>query len=262
MKRETKPITLKEDTLNDITNNNIDVNQFIKRINMYLKKANYLLNNKIDNMDELELYNSLKEIYNFYFDQKDYLKILSLRNNKHYSNILNIKTNIYDKFDNNLNLLCIATNKVNCSNNSTLDIKSLRKLTNSEDLLVLKEIYKKENEPIKRREKYESFIYEDIDINNPIIDEDNNLFPYALELIRKELETKYIILDIKQYVDEVIHQTREITGLSLIKNDNVLANIGKQYKRAYDNAREKNIIPKKEKVDRRYRPKIQKNRRR
>jgi len=261
MKREIKPITLKKDTLNDISNNNIDVNSFIQRIKEYLRNANYLLNNKIDNMDEQELYNSLSKIFNFYFDQNDYLKILSLKNNKHYVKIINIKTNIYDENGNNLNLLCMVTNKADCTNNDTLDIKTLRKLTNSEDLIVLGERYIKYDNKIKKREKYESFISESIDINNPSIDETNELFPYALELIKKELIVKYILLDIKHYVDEVIHQIREIIGLSLIENDEELASIGKQYKKAYDNAREKNIIPKNEKNQSRYRPKIIKKKR-
>ena len=94
---------------------------------------------------------------------------------------------MYDKEDKKLVLLCAATNKVNCSNNSTLDIKSLRKLTNNEELVVLYESFNKNNEEIKRREKYESYIFNEINITNSTIDEDNELFQYALELIRIEL---------------------------------------------------------------------------
>ena len=262
MKRKLKNITLKEDTINDIKENNIDVDIFIKRINNYLEKANYLLDNKIEDMDDLELYNSLKEIFDFIFEPKDYLKLLSLKNNKKYTNLLNIRTNMYDKEDKKLVLLCAATNKVNCSNNSTLDIKSLRKLTNNEELVVLYESFNKNNEEIKRREKYESYIFNEINITNSTIDEDNELFQYALELIRIELIPKYVLYELKQYVDEVIHQAREITKLALIEDNEELANIGKQYKNAYDNAREKNIIPKKKKKEKRYRPKIAKNKRR
>ena len=82
MKRKLKNITLKEDTINDIKENNIDVELFVKRINDYLEKANYLLDNKIEDMDDLELYKSLKEIFDFIFEPKDYLKLLSLKNNK------------------------------------------------------------------------------------------------------------------------------------------------------------------------------------
>ena len=54
MKRVAKKITLKKDTLNDIKNNNIDTKIYIERIKEYLEKANYLINNKMLDMNSNE----------------------------------------------------------------------------------------------------------------------------------------------------------------------------------------------------------------
>ena len=68
----------------------------------------------------------------------------------------------------------------------------------------------------------------------------------------------FYLFDLKEYVDEVLHQVKEITRLSTIKNDDYLASIGMQYKKAYDKATNNGIIPKKEKISVRHHQKSKK----
>lgn len=77
MKLILKPITLKEDTLEEINRGNYDVNNFISSINEYLSRANDLIYTKIESLNELELYQKLKPIYNIELNTNDYLKALS-----------------------------------------------------------------------------------------------------------------------------------------------------------------------------------------
>lgn len=83
MKLILKPITLKEDTLNEINSGNYDVNLFISSIKSYLEKANDLLYTKIESLEAFKLYQILKPIYNIKLNSNDYLKALS-------KNIINI----------------------------------------------------------------------------------------------------------------------------------------------------------------------------
>lgn len=250
MKRVAKKITIKEETLKDIEANNIDTNAFIERIKFYLDKANFLINNKMDDMEAEDLFKSLSEVFDIHFDTKDFLKIISLKNNKHYSHYLNIKTNMVNSDGYNVSYLCAATNKVDCCDNETLDVPRLRRLTGKEELVALIPTYEKKDD-IKRPEKFESYLYSYVDVNSGHIDEDSELYPYAASLLKKITITKYVLYDLKLFVDEIIHQVRAIKGLALIKEDEFIANIGKQYQRAYERATNDRVLVK-EKVSVRY----------
>lgn len=255
MKRVSKKITLKKDTLFDIESNNIDTDIYIERIKEYLNKANYLIKNKIIDMNSIELYKALNEVFNIYFEPRDYLKILSLMNNKHYSRFLMINTKMYDENDYNVTYLCAATNQADCLNNDTLNLKKLRKLTESNELVLLKPNYIKKDKK-DDNEKFESHLNNYVNIHNKVIDENNPLFPFAALLLKKDLIIKNVLYDLKLYCDELTHQIREINGLAFLDETNPLTKIGKQYKKAYDKATNDCILPKKEKVSVRYHQKV------
>lgn len=242
MKIISKKINLKEDTLKDINSNNIDTSIYIQRVDEYLKKAYNLIYNKMIDMDSNTLYNSLKEVFDIKFDRNDYLKIFSLMYQKHYSKYITL--NSYDK-DNrdSTSYLCAITNKVDYLDGDLIPIKHFRKLVNSNDIILI-------NEKNTKNDKNSSLTFYNID--NCIINEDNQLYPYATMLLKKELIVKNVLFDLKLYVDEVLHQVREINGLALIKDNDLIANIGKQYKNAYDKATNDKKLPKKEKISVRY----------
>ena len=261
MRRVAKSINIKEDTLNDIRENNLDTEAFINRIKEHLEKANYLINNKMLDMNKEELYRSLSEVFDICFGPYDYIKLLSMKYNKHYHKFININTNMYDENGYNVSYLAIATQKANCNDGDTLDLNRIRKLTDSYDLILLRPRFEKKNMNGVKKEKYESHIFDYINVNNCIITENDELYPYATELLQKDTIIKYVLYDLKLYVDEVLHQAREITGLALIKDDDVIARIGKLYKKAYDKATSTSIIPKKEKISVRYHQKTRRKKR-
>ena len=138
MKLFLKPITLKEDTLNEINSGNYDVNLFISSIKSYLSRANDLIYTKIESQNALELYQKLKPIYNIKLNTNDYLKALSKKYNKHYTNFITIR-------DNDDNYFAITTNKYAYLDESTIDLNKFRNLINREELIILiKEIIRDE----------------------------------------------------------------------------------------------------------------------
>ena len=246
MKLIPKKITLKDDTENDIEKNNIDTNIFLERIKDYLDKANHLINNKMVDLSSIELYESLRMIFDISFNKQDYLDILSLAYHMNYTKYVTIYTNMYDNDGRNIVYYAVATQKSNCFDNETLDLNRLRKLTNSNELLVLETKYVQDKCPNKK-EKYEPHQYISVDVENKEISEDSQLFLYAIEYLKNNIIIKDILYDLKLYIDEVIYQIRCITGLMFSKDER-LSKIGKKYKKAYDEATNKGLLPKKEKV--------------
>lgn len=229
MKLLLKPITLKEDTLEEINRGNYDVNLFISLIKSYLEKANDLLYTKIESLDELELYQILKPIYNIKINSNDYLKALSKKYNKHYTNFITIRVN-------DDNYFAITTNKYAYLDESIIDLTKFRNLINREELILI-------NKQL---------------INNKYLYETNELFSYFLEIIKKELLVKNILFDLKWYTKEVMHQAKIITDLAKNEKNPELFEIGKMYKKALDNCYNEGIISKTKKISV---PKHRKNKR-
>ena len=219
MKLILKPITLKEDTLNEINSGNYDVNLFISSIKSHLEKANDLIYTKIESLNELELYQKLKPIYNIKLNTNDYLKALSKKYNKHYTNFITIRVNEDNYF-------VLSTNKYAYLDESTIDLNKFRNLINREELIILnKEL-----------------------IRNEYLDETNELFSYFLEILKKELLVKNIIFDLKWYTKEVMHQARRVADLANNDKNPELAEIGKMYKVALDNCYNEGTISKTKKI--------------
>lgn len=229
MKLFIKPITLKEDTLEEINRGNYDVNNFISSINEYLSRANDLIYTKIESLNELELYQKLKPIYNIKLNTNDYLKALSKKYNKHYTNFITIRVNEENYF-------VLSTNKYAYLDESTIDLNKFRNLINREELIILnKEL-----------------------IRNEYLDETNELFSYFLEILKKELLVKNILFDLKWYTKEVMHQARTVADLANNEKNPELFEIGKMYKKALANCYNEGTISKTKKISV---PKHRKNKR-
>lgn len=229
MKLLLKSITLKEDTLEEINRGNYDVNNFISSINEYLSRANDLIYTKIESLNELELYQKLKPIYNIKLNTNDYLKALSKKYNKHYTNFITIRVNEDNYF-------VLSTNKYAYLDESTIDLNKFRNLINREELIILnKEL-----------------------IRNEYLDETNELFSYFLEILKKELLVKNILFDLKWYTKEVMHQARTVADLTNNEKNPELFEIGKMYKKALANCYNEGTISKTKKISV---PKHRKNKR-
>ena len=219
MKLILKPITLKEDTLDEINRGNYNVTNFISSIKEYLSQANDLLYTKIESLNELELYQKLKPIYNIKLNTNDYLKALSKKYNKHYNNFITIKVN-------DDNYFVLTTSKYAYLDESTIDLNKFRNLINREELIIL------------NKEQ----------IRNEYLDETNELFSYFLEILKKELLVKNILFNLKWYTKEVMHQAKIITDLAKDETNPELFEIGKMYKKALDNCYNEGTITKTKKI--------------
>lgn len=229
MKLFLKPITLKEDTLEEINRGNYDVNNFISSINEYLSRSNDLIYTKIESLNEIEVAQKLKPIYNIKLNTNDYLKALSKKYNKHYTNFITIRVNEDNYF-------VLSTNKYAYLDESTIDLNKFRNLINREELIILnKEL-----------------------IRNEYLDETNELFSYFLEILKKELLVKNILFDLKWYTKEVMHQARTVADLANNEKNPELFEIGKMYKKALANCYNEGTISKTKKISV---PKHRKNKR-
>lgn len=251
MKLVLKKINLKEETESKIESNTYDINEFIEYIKTNIEKANFLIENKILDLDEIELYNRLKEVFEIKFENQDYLEILSEKYGKHYIDITTIKTNMIDEDGNNITYIGAKTKKIP-NYNGRITLSEIRNITNSYDFLILKTQKNKLTTELKQKEKYENHQFIDINQN---FDEKNELFEYAVSLLKKQIklksELKNILNQLETYVNEIIYQAKCITKLSEEENQN-LKKIGKEYKKAFEENFNKKQITQKNNHKRRY----------
>lgn len=251
MKLVLKKINLKEETKRDIESKIYDVDKFINYIKEHLKKANYLIENKILDLDEQELYDALKEVFDIKYDNEDYLEILSKQNEKHYTDIITINTNMIDNEGYNISYLGAKDKKLP-NYNERVPLSEIRNITESSDFVVLKELKYKLNTKLKSPEKYENHKYINFDQD---LDENNELFDKVLELIIKEIKQKNvlkkILSDLQSYINELMYQAKEITKLSESDNPE-LKQIGKYYKKAFEENFNKKQLTQKNNHKRRY----------
>lgn len=248
MKLTLKKIRLKEITLEDISTNSnqCDVQKFIDYLEEHLRKANDLLDCKIESLSDIELYKKLKEIYDFTIDKNDYLRVLSKTYGKHYTDFILIRTNMVDDDGNNIMYQTAAVPSKLYLDKSILDLNSIRNLTKKNDLLIVKKHMVKFD--TTRKEKYENHQFVDIDVTDCNLNEDSELFLKFIELIKKDILVKDILYDIKLYIEELMFQAKSITVLSKDKENLELALIGERYKKALNNYFDEQSISKKRKI--------------
>ena len=251
MKLILKKINLKEETERDIESGIYDINKFIDYIKENLTKANFLIENKILDLDEKELYDALKEVFNIKYDDEDYLEILSKKNKKHYTDIITMNTNMIDNEGYNISYLGAKDKKLP-NYNGRVPLSEIRNITESSDFVVLKEMKHKLNNKLKSPEKYEKHKFINFDQN---LDENNELFDNVLELIIKEIRQKnvlkQILSDLQKYINELMYQAKTITKLSESDNPEI-KQIGKYYKKAFEENFNKKQLTQKNNHKRRY----------
>lgn len=229
-----KKIDLKERTENDIEMNSCDIQKFVDYIKEHLDKANYLINNKILDFDSLELFKSLGEVFDIKFDDNDYLEMLSDKFGMHYTEYVTLNTNMIDDNGNNISYVGVKTKKVG-NYNGRVSLSEIRKITNSYDFLILKTKRNKLNFDLKEKEFFEEHQFFNFD---KVIDESNELFDYAILLLRRNVHLKNvlkkILSDLEVYINELMYQAKCITKLSESNDNPVLKQIGISYKKAFD----------------------------
>lgn len=251
MKLVLKKINLKEETEIDIKSGYYDIDKFIESIKTHLKRANFLLENKILDLDEQELYDALKEVFDIKYDNQDYIDILSDVNNKHYTQIIHLNTTMVDNEGNNISCIGAATGKFKIYRDE-INLTDLRKETGSSDFAIFKQVKHKLNDEYKQAEKYENMQYVSFDGD---ITKNKDLFESILKILRKTIKDKkilkQILSDLQKYINELMYQAKEITKLSESDNPK-LKQIGKEYKKAFEENFNKKSLTQKNNHKRRY----------
>lgn len=242
MKLTLKNITLNKDTLEDINKGNIDTTKYVNYISTCLDNANYLIKEKIRDLDDLELYNALSKIFNIELEEKDLLKILSKKNNKHYLYYLTINTNMVDEDGKMTILKGIATKNVPYTDRN-VPLKTIRKIINSYDFIVTEITKVKPIEKLAKPEKYEEYETSSFTLD---FNQDEDLFAYKIALLRQETKDnsvlKRILNQIEQYIKELIYQAKSIYRIEDDDDENK-KEISRQYKKAFeDNFTKKEIF--------------------
>jgi len=242
---------LKKEIERDIEIGNYDTDKFVEYIKTHLDKANFLLENKILNLDSEDLYYALKEVFDIKYDNQDYLEILSDTYEKHYTNITSIQTYMIDENGYNIELIGAAIRNLP-NYTGRVSLNELRKITNSYDYIIFKETKHKLNEKLKQAEKYEELPQINFDTN---LDENNELFDKVLDLVRKTIKDKkvlkQVLSDLKKYIDNLMYQAKSIAKLSEEENPQV-KQIGLLYKKALEENFSKKNLTQKDNHKRRY----------
>lgn len=251
MKLVLKKINLKEETERNIESGYYDIDKFVESIKTYLKKTNFLLENKILDLDEQELYDALKEVFDIKYDEQDYIDILSDVNKKHYTKIVHLNTTMVDSEGNNISCIGAATRAVP-NYNRRVNLSELRNITDSHDFEIFKQVKHKLNDEFKQAEKYENKQYISFD-KNP--DEDKELFEKVLNLLRKTIKNKnvlkQVLSDLNKYINDLMYQAKQIAKLSESDNPQV-KQIGQLYKKALEENFNKKSLTQKNNHKRRY----------
>ena len=225
MERKLKDITLYDDVISDINNGVFNSSLYLDRYKSYIKKANSVIDTRLDKLEDEDFFNLLNTIFDITFDEEDYLKMLSLKHEKHFIKYFDVRTNMYDEDNNNICFYCVATNKVRGQSNSFFDLKSLRTLINDSDLVILNEYKKKTNYLITKREEYESFVRDSVDVTKKVISVEDEMYPYAIRVLRKGTLIKEVLADTNRYVSEVTYQKNCIMKLADDEKSGVYSSI-------------------------------------
>ena len=251
MKLVLKKINLKEETERDIESGYYDIDKFVESIKTHLAKANFLLENKILDLDEQELYDALKEVFDIKYDEQDYIDILSDVNNKHYTQIIHLNTTMVDNEGYNISCIGAATGKFKIYRDE-INLTDLRKETGSSDFAIFKQVKHKLNDEYKQAEKYENMQYVSFDGD---ITKNKDLFESILKILRKTIKDKkvlkQILSDLKKYIDNLMYQAKQIAKLSESDNPQV-KQIGLLYKKAFEENFNKKQLTQKNNHKRRY----------
>ena len=209
-----KDITLKKDTMNNIKNGIIDVNKYIEYIQEHLSYASYLEETKLQSLDEQSLYEGLSKVFDIELDDNDLLEIMKEKYNKHYTDIMQLKTTMVDNAGNNIALIGISTKGI-ANNKKVILLKELRRIVNSYDFIIIQTLKNKLQKPIKNPENYED--YQFINVSKEFDDTDG-LFAYKIKLLRNKLKNpstlEYILKKVRQYKRELMYQAKNITKYS------------------------------------------------
>lgn len=284
MNIEKNNITLTEDIYNEITEtiydysiknlsyiyngNKEELFNFFKDIlNKYINTINDLIYINFKELSDNEFYDLLCKVYNITLTEKDYLKILSKKNNKKYNKFTEINTymtflgtaqeghgrdfswweQLYQ-----IKYLIAVSEDTEIEYNTTLSKEEINKLIADKSIVIIGKRNKKIIHNLDINEPLEQFPITKLNFDyfNSLynhmygqIHKDEN-FQLAVALLRKKFTKKRILKDMKEYLEELLNNINIIQTdqMNIILSDSKSYKIPKLYNEWYDNSNEKKSI--------------------
>ena len=224
-------ISLAEDTYAYVgrASNEENAETFKIRIQKYISILKEVVESDFNKLTDKELYELLSKVYCISLDDEDYLKILSMYNNKKYTLICRINTTMTFKdrateghgrsFDwweqlYQVYYLAATSDTFEFDYNKTYSKEEIKKLSSNKSIVLLKQKAEAINGNIDFiKEEFEPIPTVDIDIEGY----SDNLSQFILdnyslfgELLRKRFTKKRILKDMKEMIGDLTEDMQEI----------------------------------------------------
>ena len=214
---------LLEDNISKVSKN--DVSRVTNKINYYIDKIdNYqlLINDQVnDNI----YYKLLSDIADIAFEKEDYVNILSMMNNKKYKRINRIKTSMlaHRRMATRVEYEAALSERIKKSENYIYNVRNISELTNSKDMILLKEILTPGVLPnykdYETHHKFSTLDYKNF--TNP----DSEYYIYMVKYFKENIDKEELRKELDNYVNSLYNEINRITTNNfLINNSKIISN--------------------------------------
>ncbi len=206
-----------------------NVEIFKTKVAEYINTLKEVIESDFDKLTDKELYELLSKVYSITLDEKDYLRMLSIYNNKQYKFIYRMPTTMTftsratEGYGRNLDwwnqlyqvyFLTAISDTFQFDYNKTYSKDEIKKLLSDKSIVILKQ----EEEAVDGSQDFVQEIFEplptlDIDLG----DYGDNISRFVLnnyslfgELLRKKFTKKTVLKDIRMSVNELNEEMQEI----------------------------------------------------
>ena len=200
--------------IEDYKNNyfiSFNTDKIIEEYNKYkslIKEYELLLEDNIN--DEVYMY-FLHDIVNIKLEHKDYIKIMSKKNNIDYKKIevLNTHTFANRKIPTRICYLCIMSNKVD--NNHHYTNSEINDLINSKDIILINKIYETCYEYKFDFKEEKDFKIIDLD---SFMDKNSDMYPYTVEYLKSKINKDILLKEYNKFINKLNEEVDYITNFN------------------------------------------------
>ena len=275
MNAERKRISLVEDTYAYIGRASDEENayEFKARLQQYISILKEVVESDFDELTDRELCELLSKVYDISLDEEDYLKMLSIYNNKQCTFIHRIPTTMtftgtateghgrsFDWWKQlyQVYYLAATSDTFEFDYNKTYSKEEIKKLVSDRSIALLK----KEEEAINDNKEFTQEEYEPLPTFDIYIkDYSDNISQFVLdnyslfrELLRERFPKKAVLEDVKEMIDDLNEEMQEVFS-NTQSNDQLYSETATRCKEWFDSSEEKKeykgiqktLRPKKEK---------------
>ena len=259
MKVDKNRVSLVEDTYAYIGNasNEANVEKFKTELQKYIKILNKVIDSAFDKLTDKELYELLSEVYGISLDEEDYLKMLSMYNNKKYTFVYRIPTTM--TFNGTVNeghgrnfdcwkqlhqiyYFAAVSDMFKFDNNKIYSKEEIKKNVSDKSIILLKQEAEAIDDNINFiSEEFEQIPSLDIDINSY----SDNISKFVLDnyslfglLLRKRFTKSIVLNDMRKMLNVITEEIQDVFS-EIKSNDPDYSETARLCKEWYDTSTEK-----------------------